>query len=91
MIMMDQNVNEEEIENTIDLFNEEFFALIFKQYLNQDCFLSNSILTTNLFEMVIEMVNFFTLNQDVKYYTVHLVNEFYKKHLDLVIKGKIIV
>ena len=80
---------DKQIQLTLNAINEEYFSYFFKQILlnkKENCnFFSDCTLTCNLLELIIEMVKLFSESEHLKYYVIHLVDKFYKHHIQAVI------
>lgn len=82
-------ITDQQIQASLQVINGEYLSSYFKRLVIESekrNFFAETILTTNLLEMAIEMVAYFTSSQQVKYYVIHLIDRFYAQHIKKVIE-----
>lgn len=87
--MLNHKISDEQIQQSLQVTNQEYLPCYFRRLLigpEKRSFFAEAMLTTNLLEMTIEMVGYFTSNPHIKYYVLHLVDRFYQVHLAKVIE-----
>lgn len=81
---MNEKISDAQIQASLQMINEEHLPFYFKRLLvntEKHNFFTEAIMTTNLLEMIVEMIGFFTSSVHIKCYVIHLIDKFYRQHL----------
>lgn len=87
MIFDLENCLDYDFDKTIEAMNEEYYKYFYIEILkdNEGLFFEETILSNKMYNMILELISYFTKSHHIMLYVVHLVDKFYRHHLDNVI------